>query len=181
MHWCTSQSINPELSVSSKCEDIYVTEKLCVTGELRAIINLWFDDYGHSSYQKSKCNMLDLDFILNLRRSFWIITLLSTLVIPLHFIFLKYNYFGITTVSFCIKIFSIPDEELFSETYVACTASYFVSIIRCSRWFGTCIPPLLRKCNVIFAVAEGWLLLDFGWVFLFSNGFVVKLCFYRLG
>ena len=35
-------------------------------------------------------------------------------------------------------IISIPDEELFSETYVGCTASYFVLIIWCSRWF--CIP-----------------------------------------
>ena len=37
-----------------------------------------------------------------------------------------------------VKIISIPDEELFSETYVGCTASYFVKIIWCSRWF--CIP-----------------------------------------
>ena len=29
-----------------------------------------------------------------------------------------------TTVSFVVKIISIPDEELFSETYVGCTASY---------------------------------------------------------
>ena len=27
---------------------------------------------------------------------------------------------------FLVKIISIPDEELFSETYVGCTASYFV-------------------------------------------------------
>ena len=31
-----------------------------------------------------------------------------------------------TTISFFVKIMSIPDEELFSETYVGCTASYFV-------------------------------------------------------
>ena len=29
----------------------------------------------------------------------------------------------------------IPDEELFSETAVGCTASYFVKIIWCSCWF----------------------------------------------
>ena len=32
--------------------EICVTEKICVTGELRSVINLWLDDYGHSSYQK---------------------------------------------------------------------------------------------------------------------------------
>ena len=31
-----------------------------------------------------------------------------------------------TTASVFVKIISIPDEELFSETYVGCTASYFV-------------------------------------------------------
>ena len=32
-------------------------------------------------------------------------------------------------------LFIIPDEELLSETAVGCTASYFVKIIWCSRWF----------------------------------------------
>ena len=41
----------------------------------------------------------------------------------------------------------IPDEELFSETYVGCTASYFVLIIGCSRWF--CNPPPLFSCSVL--------------------------------
>ena len=52
-------------------------------------------------------------------------------------------------------------EELFSETAVGCTASYFVKIIWCSCWF--CNPP-----PPYFAVAEGWLLLDIGWFVLFS-------------
>ena len=57
---------------------------------------------------------------------FWISTLLSTLVQMQHFI-LKCNYFGMMTVSFVfVKTISIPDEELFSETYVGCTTSYFV-------------------------------------------------------
>ena len=30
-------------------------------------------------------------------------------------------------------------------------------------------PPLLRQCFAIFAVAEVWLLLDFGWFVLFRN------------
>ena len=38
-----------------------------------------------------------------------------------------------------ILTYIFPDEELFSETAVGCTASYFVKIIWCSRWF--CKPP----------------------------------------
>ena len=34
-----------------------------------------------------------------------------------------------TTVSFLVKIISIRDEELFSVTYVDCTATYFVMYI----------------------------------------------------
>ena len=42
-------------------------------------------------------------------------------------LYLKCNYLGMTTVSFfLVKIISIPDEELFYETYVMCTASYYV-------------------------------------------------------
>ena len=69
------------------------------------------------------------------------------------------------TVRVFVKIISIPDEELFSETAVGCTASYFVKIIWCSRWFG---PPFhLRKFPALFAVAEGWLLLNIEWFFVF--------------
>ena len=57
----------------------------------------------------------------------------------LHYI-LKCNYFGMTTVSFFVKIISIPDEELFSETYVRCTA---FSLSKCSLWF--CNPPSLLR------------------------------------
>ena len=32
-----------------------VTEKICITGELRSVINLWLDDYSYSLYKKSKC------------------------------------------------------------------------------------------------------------------------------
>ena len=60
---------------------------------------------------------------------------------------------------FC-QIISIPDGELSFETAVGCSASYFVYIIRCSRWF--CSPLYLRQCIALFAVAEGWLLLDIG-------------------
>ena len=44
-------------------------------------------------------------------------------------------------LNFYIELSDITLEisELFSETYVGCTASYFVKIIRCSRWF--CPPP----------------------------------------
>ena len=71
------------------------------------------------------------------------------------------------TVRFIVWIISIPDEELFSETAVGCTASYFVKIIWCSRWFCKPPPPILRLCIALFAVAEGWLLLDIGWFVLF--------------
>ena len=54
----------------------------------------------------------------------------------------------------------------FFETYVGCTASYFVKIILCSRWY--CNPHhILRLCIALFEVAEGWLLLDIGWFVLF--------------
>ena len=66
-----------------------------------------------------------------------------------------------------------PDEELFSETSVGCIASYFVLIIWCSRWF--CIlPSLLRHCIAIFAIAEGWLLLDMG-LFACSSRIVFEM------
>ena len=35
-------------------------------------------------------------------------------------------------------------------------------ILGCSRWFCYPPPPHLRQCNALFAVAEGWLLLDIG-------------------
>ena len=41
----------------------------------------------------------------------------------------------IDTVWGLIKIFSIPDDEHFSETPVGCTALYFAKIFRCYRWF----------------------------------------------
>ena len=48
---------------------------------------------------------------------------------------------------FFVLIISIPDEELFSETAVGCTASYFVKIIWCFRWF--CNPPPLFWGSVL--------------------------------
>ena len=53
--------------------------------------------------------------------------MLSTLEQLLLYI-LKCNYFGMTTFSFLffVKIIRIPDDELFSETNVGSTASYFV-------------------------------------------------------
>ena len=50
---------------------------------------------------------------------------------------------------------------------VGYTASYFVKIIWCSRWF--CKPPIFRLCIALFAVAEAWLLLDIGWFVLISH------------
>ena len=75
-------------------------------------------------------NSENLDYYLTIRHrciDMWslFIYLLSTLLQLMHCIF-KCYYFGMTTVSFFFKIISITDEELFSETYVGCTASYFV-------------------------------------------------------
>ena len=52
-------------------------------------------------------------------------------------LFGPFRYMLIQTV----WLIAIPDEELFSETAVVCTASYFVKIIWCSCWF--CNPPPL--------------------------------------
>ena len=107
----------------------------------------------------------------------WINTLWCTLVQLLHYIlkcihlewrwlFGPFRYMLIQTVWLNVLIISIPDEELFSETAVGCTASYFVKIIWCSCWFWT-PPPILRLSIAYFAVAEGWLLLVIGWFVLF--------------
>ena len=40
--------------------------------------------------------------------------------------YLKYKLFGF----FLVKIISISDEKFFSETFVGCTASYFVKIMK---------------------------------------------------
>ena len=83
-------------------------------------------------------------------------------------LFGPFRYMLIQTVWLIVKIISIPDEELFSEKAVGCTASYFVKIIWCSCWF--CYPlPILRLNIAYFAVAEGWLLLDIGWFVLFLH------------
>ena len=72
----------------------------------------------------------------------------------------RYSYF---------KIISISDEELFSEAVVGWTVSHFVKRIWCSRWF--CNNPLFGS---LFAVTEGWLLLDIGWCVLFF--YIVNNC-----
>ena len=44
----------------------------------------------------------------------------------LYIYFLKCNHFGMTTITDFVKRVSIPDAELFSETAMGATASYFV-------------------------------------------------------
>ena len=85
----------------------------------------------HLTWMRPTINDDFLIFLLKARRTnieyvhvpygkFWINTLLSTLVQPLHYI-LKCNYFGMTTEGGggvgweLVKIISIPDEKLFSE------------------------------------------------------------------
>ena len=117
---------------------------------------------------------------------FWINTMWRTLVQLLHYIlkcihlewrslFGLFRYILIQTVRLIVLIISIPHEDLFSETAVWCTASYFVKIIWCSRWL--CYPPssILRLCFALFAVAEGWLLFDIGWFALFFCIWSVRL------
>ena len=58
------------------------------------------------------------------------------------------SYMLIQIVWLIVSIISIPDEELFSETTVGCTASYFVKIIWCSCWF--CIPPYFEAEYCLF-------------------------------
>ena len=54
-----------------------------------------------------------------------------------------WSYVNTNCSAYClVYIISIPDEELFSETTVGSTASYFVKIILCSRWF--CNPPYFK-------------------------------------
>ena len=91
--------------------------------------------------------------------SFWIIYMYVNLLAKL--------LFKIQTVRDFVKIISIPDEELFSETTVGCMTSYFVKLYDGSRWFCNPNHPHFRQCISLFAVAEGWLLLDMGW-FVFS-------------
>ena len=60
------------------------------------------------------------------------------------------RYMLIQTVRFIVLIISIPDEELFPETTVGCTASYFVKIIWCSGWFCTPPPRLFWGCVLLY-------------------------------
>ena len=51
---------------------------------------------------------------------------------------------------------------------VGCTASYFVKLYDVPVGFVTPPPPpSFRQCIALFAVAEGWLLLDIRWFVLF--------------
>ena len=75
--------------------------------------------------------MFALDCILNLREILdkYFLMLLMHMSVTAALDFKVFNNFGITTVMEFFEIISIPAEELFSEMYVGCTASYFVLII----------------------------------------------------
>ena len=90
-------------------------------------------------------------------------------------LFGPFRYVLIQTVRFIVYIISIPDEKLFSVTAVGCITSYFVKIIWCSRWLST-PPPILRLYIALFAVAEGWLLLDIGGFVLFLKKLKNHIC-----
>ena len=61
--------------------------------------------------------------------------ILNCIHLKWRWLFGPFRYMLIQTVRFIVWIISIPDEELFSETAVGCTASYFVKYIWCSRCF----------------------------------------------
>ena len=67
----------------------------------------------------------------------------------------------ISTMTFANKEYS---SGLCGETemtvLVGCTASYFVKIIDVPIGFVTPPPLILRLCIALFAVTEGWLLID---------------------
>ena len=69
------------------------------------------------------------------------------------------------TVPVFVKTIRIPDDDLFSETIVGCTASYFVKTMFTMNFVH---PFHLSQCIDLIAVAEGWLLLDIGWFVLFT-------------
>ena len=65
----------------------------------------------------------------------------------------------IQNVRFIVLIISMPGEELFSETTVGTLSKLYIYDVP----VGFVIPlPILRLCIALFAVAEGWLLLDIG-------------------
>ena len=69
--------------------------------------------------------MLTLDCILNLRKvldEYFVKYIGATAALY----FKVYFFWNDNCYFFLVKIISIPDEELFSETYLGCTASYFV-------------------------------------------------------
>ena len=84
----------------------------------------------------------------------------------------------IDTVWVFIKILSIPDEEWFSEMAVGCTATYFIKIFK-DISVGFVTPPSFEAVYSLFAVAEGWLLLDIRWFVLFfqwkTKGYPIKI------
>ena len=88
---------------------------------------------------------------------FWINTLLCTTVLLLHYI-LKCNQFGMKIVRVFVEISSNPDEKLFSETAVGETIHTLFKLYGFP--VGFLAFTFLKQCIALYAVAEGWLLLD---------------------
>ena len=101
---------------------------------------LWASKTGNlqnisNSFTQQRCYGVILEMVMDA------IKMEIVLQIVLRLLFGPFRYMLIQTVWLIVKIISIPDEELFSETAVGCTVSYFVKIIWCSCWF--CNPPPL--------------------------------------
>ena len=92
------------------------------------------------------------------------LSLLLTLVTVLPLTFLT-TYFRFTGK--CKLLWSCRNR-INSLKAVWCTASFFVNIIY-DILVGFVTPLLLRQCIALFAVAEGWLLLDIRWLVLFLH------------
>ena len=72
-----------------------------------------------------------------------------------------------------VKLISIPDEELFSETYVGAPLHTLSKLYDVPVGLVAPPPPHLRQCIALYAVVEGWLLLD---IELFVLFFYILFC-----
>ena len=86
-------------------------------------------------------------------------------------------YILIQTVRFIVLIINIPDEKLFSETAVG------AALHTLSKFYDVPVVfvyplPILRLRIALFAIYEGWLLLNIEWFVLFLDRFVcLVLCY----
>ena len=109
---------------------------------------------------------------------FWINTVWCTLVQLLHYI-LKCIYLEWRLLFVPFRYMLIQTVRLMSTLLASLMRNYFpkrpsgAPIHTLSNLYDVPVgfvtpPPILRLCIALFAVAEGWLLLDIGWFVLFN-------------